>query len=423
MLRGGGWMRETTQSGAAPEGMRDAQSREWATAFVAVSANGEANPEAVNFFRAIREADDYVAGSLFARVVKFATPFTQQYKTTQRYRVPQYKDIYDEADKLQTRCAWRYSALRAITALLFAVFLLIATDAFDIDTLFGGYAAGAGSSAIAALVAGIVLTLCRLGVRKLFLDFYIDKPVWKLAHYMSAKYNRAVAETNAACGQIESRTDFGTGLGWAQRAMGWSKIAQWNAVKTRALDGYTTVVFWKIQVFDTNTERSWRLIKGFLLVAGLSVLFYEQGDGAQRNWIAGGLPVLLAAAAWACGWYFIFLHRGKRIRRKWPVDFFVLLALYAVLALVWVWHGGGANWTPVLTGMLMLAVFWFGWIVLDERDDAMWTDKFVEELHIDDITGQSPAFYFNSVAVRFQNLVEEVIDAERSPRGNPPPRP
>jgi len=410
-----------------PHGIRTAQTNARSAAAAAASPNSNISADVARYFAAIRDADAYIAGSLFAHVAEPATPFTKQFKRTARYRVPQNKEIYDEADRLQGKCTRRYFALRVTTAALFGVFLWLVIGLCDV---YGPHFIGRlGQSVLgsllyigAALLIGAGLALVRYGARWAFLDLYIKMPVGELAHLMSAKFNKVVSDTNIACGQIESRTDFGTGLGWAQRAWGWSMIALWNSIQSRTLDGYATTVFWKMQFFDIAAERTWRLIKGVLLIVALFALFYMQGSEAQRIWIKGLVPVYCAVGVWLVSWYFMFVHWKRRIRRKLPVDFLGLALAYAVLAAFWTWKGASISidLTVSLIGAVCIVVFWSGWIVADERDDKELVQIFTSKLKIDDVATLNTSFYFNSISARFQNLVEELIDAQRSTRGTPP---
>jgi hypothetical protein len=379
---------------------------------------------ATSYLEMLEAVEDYVATCNFARVAEFVTPFTRQLKHSIAKGYPPDTQIYADIEKLQKEATQLYRKLRYNTAFLFVIFLAAADVLPWLVRVLTQHSVVPLAAELAALASvsllGICLVFSRLGLRRFYLNKEIHHIVKDLAFAVSQKFTKLVADTNLACNQIDSRTDFGTGQGWAQRAFGWVRIALWLAMRCVGLDHYTTAAFWKMQVTDTYTERGFRLAKGYLLIIALGILFdaYRPAGG---NWLAGELLCLAAAAAlWTGAWYFLFLRHRKRLRRKWCADFWALFAVYAVAAAAWLCANPlyETAWPAALMGAVMLAFFWFGWIVMGERDDQELVGIFTAK--IDKVTPLNTAYFFNSISSRVQNLVEQIIDAQRSNRGSPP---
>lgn len=382
-----------------------------------------ASAAAASYFEMLEAVDAFVSRADFARVSKFVTPFTRQFKESIAAGYPTDAQLYHEIEDLQKGATKLYRSLRVTTAFLFVLFLA-AADAFPYAIRhFSRYVAMPwwASLAVIACIAllGVTLASSRLGLRKHFLDFRIDHIVKELASTVSQKFAKLVTDTNAACSQIDARSDFGTGQLWTERAYGWIRIALWLAMRCIGLDHYVTTAFWKMQVTDTYTERFFRLLKGILLVIALGILF-DAYRPAGSDWLLGELSCLAAGLLlWAAAWYFLFVRHGKRLRRKWNRDFWALFGVYAVAAGFWlgVHPSPQTAWPPAVLGAVLVIAFWFGWIVAGERDDQELVDIFTKK--INKISPPNTAHFFNPISSRVKNLVAEIIDAQRSGRGSP----
>ena len=380
------------------------------------------------YFAELRAVDKYIASDHFAHVTEFKPPFSEQVKVDvrNRIRIPEDIAIFDKTDDLQRQSARHYVWLRAITALLFVVFVsagIVIRREFmaPLTELLSRPLLAQLVTFGAVLLCGFIFWLFRQGARWYVLDYRIGATVRDLAVIVLARFNKLVSDTKSACGHIDERADFGADLGWAQRAQGWARIALWYAIRTRALDTYTTTVFWKMRVFDTDIERLSRLLKGILLLVALSVLFDLQGDGmhaSPTDWILFGVSLII----WVVAWYFLFIHWGKRISHGWYTDVIVLLLAYGAWTTAWLQWCGKVDIATVSIGALFVGFFWFGWIVSGERDDNDWADIFASKLGHDEVARMNTAFYFESISKRIENLIEQIIDDKRSAgqRGGPP---
>jgi hypothetical protein len=385
---------------------------------------GAGASNATSFIEMLEAVDDYVATCDFARVSEFVIPFTRQLKQDIAKGFPPDAQIYADIEKLQKEATQLYRMLRFNTAFLFVLFLAAADVLPRLARVLAQHSVAPLAAELAALgsvsLLGFCLVFSRLGVRRFYLNKEINHIVKDLAFAVSQKFTKLVADTNLACNQIDARTDFGTGQGWAQRAFGWVRIALWLAMRCVGLDHFTTAAFWKMQVTDTYTERGFRLAKGYLLIIALGFLFNAY-QPAGSNWLAAERLCLAAAAGlWTGAWYVLFLRHGKRLHRKWCADFWALFAAYTIVAAAWLFVNPlyETAWPAALMGAIMLAFFWFGWIVAGERDDQELVGIFTAK--VDKVTPLNTAYFFNSISSRVQNLVEQIIDAQRSNRGSPP---
>ncbi len=380
--------------------------------------------EAALYFARLEKVDAYINRSLFAQVSKFRRPFSAQHKDDVRYRLPEDAQIYDEADRLQAKSGEAYLALRIITACLLFIYLgcLIALCQYLPDVV--PFANGVPRLILLigmAIITGAFLAVIRFVLRWYIIEHIVDKLVGKLAHFVASKFNEIKAETNHACSRIDSRTENGTG-GWAQRAKGWSRIALWSTIRGDALDRYATTVFWKMHVSVTNTERLFRLLKGILLVVAIFILFWRTGSDKQQAWLFNPVCIGLTGLGWVVAWYFIFIRERSSAKPNRLAQFLYLFGAYMVFTLIWIWVGGLQHFdlTAPSIGAVFVSLFWFGWIVVDEKDDDLWTSNFIAELAVDKQAAPNTSFYFNILSERIQNLVEEIIDKDRSGRGTPP---
>jgi len=168
-----------------------------------------------------------------------------------------------------------------------------------------------------------------------------------------------------------------------------------------------------MQVSDTVVERKFRLLKGFLLIGSLCFLFWIPGSSEQRSFVEDW-AIWLLAAAWIIAWYLRFIRSKRRVGETWPRDLLLALFVCSALASGWVLYGRGElDFLALLMGVVFVAVFWSGWIVSDERPDEAWTGVFNRVLGEGGIAELNTAFYFDSIAGRIRNLVQETMYAGR----------
>ena len=370
------------------------------------------------FAECLKAAEAFIASSLFATVAKFTMPLSAQVKEEVRDRFEEDGPTYDRADQLQRSAVRMYGVLRIWTAAFFAVFLYLIVLADG--RMWPGATARLGLSGLdtakCIAVALAALAVCfgiRFVLRLLYLNVLMPKIVEKLAYEVSIKFKNIVADTNMACGQIDNRNDRDIGLTWPDRGWGWVKIALWSAARGSYLDRYTTIVFWKMQVSDLITERVTRLFKGFMLIAALTCVFYGASTPEQRTWLID-TAVLSVCVIWPAFWYFVFIWIGRQRTGKWNLDFAILVVLYIVFFGRWEAQGTGLiDWRAFILGAILVTAFWFGWIVWLEKSDDLWTTLFIEELKKGQSERANTGYYFNSLASRIRNLIQEVLDAHR----------
>jgi|GEM_PF-1821870 len=397
-----------------------------------MTRDNKPNSEAEYYSDRLQKVDEYIKRSLFGQVSEFTRPFSEQHKRDVIYRIPEDIDVYNKADRLQTESRVTYFWLRFFSTILFFIFILSPTLAYILipDNLLKNPFLHLTLFTLAAFAAAILLAGARLGLRWYAIDHRIEGRIKDLAMIVTARFNEIKEETNRACNKIDSRTENGTGS-WPQRARGWTRIALWSTIRGDAIDRYATTVFWKTHVSVSNMELFGRLIKGFGLIAGLSLLFFAYGENRNDNALFYIISPLIMLILWCLFWGLTFIPTDSSRTRYAPSHIIFLIVAYAGFAGAWLCTAPLNNSTgitakdieAVIIGFLFVMAFWYGWIVLGEKDDDTWTKSFISQVTVDKQAAPNTAFYFNTLSDRIQNLIEEIIDRERSSRGTPPQGP